>query len=42
MPVVIAITRHIFSYPIFFKVVQPLVKKLSIIDFVKYIEKKTL
>jgi hypothetical protein len=40
MPVVIAITKHIFSYPIFFKVVFPLVKKLSINDFVKYIEKK--
>lgn len=39
MPVVIAITKHIFSYPIFFKVVLPLVKKISINDFVKYIEK---
>ena len=42
MPVVTAITKHIFLYPIFFKVVQPLVKKMSIMDFVKYIEKKLL
>ncbi len=36
MPVVVSITRHIFSYPFVFKVVQPLVEKMSIVDFIKY------
>ena len=36
MPVVVSITRHIFSYPFFFKVVQPLVEKMSIVEFIKY------
>jgi hypothetical protein len=43
MPVVVSITRHIFSYPFFFKVVQPLVEKMSIVDFIKHNnDKKTL
>jgi hypothetical protein len=36
MPVVVSIIRHIFSYPFFFKVVQPLVEKMSIVDFIKH------
>ena len=36
MPVIVSITRHIFSYPFFFKVVQPLVEKMSIVDFIKH------
>jgi hypothetical protein len=41
MPVVVSITRHIFSYPFFFKVVQPLVEKMSIVDFIKHKNDKT-
>jgi len=37
MPVVVSITHHIFSYPFLFKVVQPLVEKMSLFDFVKTI-----
>ena len=40
MPVVVSITRHIFSYPFVFKVVQPLVEQMSIVDFIKYTLKK--
>jgi hypothetical protein len=40
MPVVVSITRHVFSYPFFFKVVQPLVEKMSIVDFNKFTLKK--
>jgi hypothetical protein len=36
MPVVVSITRHIFLYPFFFRVVQPLVEKMSIVDFIKH------
>lgn len=35
MPVIVSITRHIFSYPFFFTVVQPLVAKMSIVEFIK-------
>jgi hypothetical protein len=40
MPVVVSITRHVFSYPFFFKVVQPLVERMSIVDFIKCTLKK--
>jgi hypothetical protein len=36
MPVVVSVTRNIFSYPFFFKVVQPLVEKMSIVEFIKH------
>lgn len=39
MPVITAITKHFFLYPICFKIViEPLNKKISIKNFLKYIK----
>ncbi len=40
MPVITAIKKHFFLYPICYKlIIEPLTKKISINDFIKCIKK---